>query len=191
MCNRPGFAIFLLTLLAGCAGQGSVIPIEAFDEKTAVTVGALKEPIELLPSAQVAALTSGRRTSFAYIGPVEWNRSGVLTYGLWIHIAPGNGPQPGDIRAAGTLTLVLDDGSLALSPIQALPLGQEPYKSVASWGQTAYFDLSVQTLRRMAASRKLQLDVRSVDQSIIGFSPTLDAHTALTEYVRSRGITDD
>jgi hypothetical protein len=109
---------------------------------------------------------------------------------LWIHIAPGNGPQPGDIRAADALTLMLDDGPLALSPIEAPP-GGEPYQRVASWGQTAYFDLSVETLRRMAASRKFELDVRAVDGSVIGFSPTLDTHAALTEYLRARDITGD
>jgi hypothetical protein len=184
-------AVFVLALLAGCAGQSSVKPVESLDERTGVTVGALKQPIELVPSAQFAAQNSRQRLIFAYLGPVEWNQSGTLSYGLWIHIAPGNGVQPRDIRTPGALTLILDDGSLALSPVETPPLGRDPYQPVASWGQTGYYNLSVDALRRMAASQKLELDVRAADGSVIGFAPTLDTHAALTEYLRDRGITAD
>jgi hypothetical protein len=182
--------LLLVGWLAGCTGQSSVKPVEALDERTGVTVGALKEPIELVPSAQ-NALISHQRLSFAYLGPVEWDRSGAISYGLWIHIAPGNDLQPGDIHASAALSLNLDDGPLALSLIEVPTLGRDPYKRVASWGQTAYFDLNVEMLRRMAASRKLGLDVRAQDGSIISFSPTLDTRAALSQYLQARGITGD
>jgi hypothetical protein len=183
--------LLLLGWLAGCAGQSSVKPVEALDERTGATVGALKEPIELVPSAQNAVLISHQRLSFAYLGPVEWDRSGAISYGLWIHIAPGNDLQPGDIHASAALTLNLDDGPLSLSLVEAPKLGRDPYKRIASWGQTAYFDLTVEMLRRMAASRKLGLDVRAEDGSIISFSPTLDTRAALSQYLHARGITGD
>src|SRR5580704_13370130 len=154
--------ILLAGLMAGCAGQSSIKPVEALDERTGVTVGALKQPIELLPGLQDAALNFRKRATFAYLGPVEWNRSGALSYGLWIHIAPGNDRQPpGDIHASGAAALILDDGPLSLSLMEAPKLGREPYRPVASWGQTAYFGLDAGMLRRMAASSKLELDVRA------------------------------
>jgi hypothetical protein len=185
----PG--VLLLGLLAGCGGQASTKPVEVLDERTGVTVGALKEPIELVPNAQISALVSSKRTSFAYLGPVEWNRSGVISYGLWIHIAPANDAQPGDIHAPEAVTLILDDGPIALSPIDAPKLGRDPYKQVVSWGQTAYFDLNVEALRRMAASGKFELDVRAANGSTLSFSPTLDTRTTLTQYIQARGITRD
>jgi hypothetical protein len=181
--------ILLVGLLAGCASQSSTKPVEVLDENTGVTVGALKEPIELVPSAQSATLISRKRSSFAYLGPVEWNRSGTLSYGLWVHIAPGSERQPGDIHAPAALTLILDDGPFVLSATTAPKPGSAPYRQVVSWGQTAYFDLTVEALLRMAASRKFGLEVRAVDGSIISFSPTLDTRTVLTRYVQSRGIT--
>jgi hypothetical protein len=188
----PGIPLILLGgLMAGCTSLSSTKPVEVLDERTAVTFGALKEPIELLPSAQNAVLTMGKRTSFAYLGPVEWNRSGALSYGLWIHVAPGSDRQVGDIHASAAVALVLDDGPLALSPMTAPALGHPPYKPVASWGQTAYFGLTVDTLRRMAASRKLELDVRAVDGSMIAFAPTLDTRAVLTQYMKDRAITAD
>jgi len=183
--------ILLLGSLAGCAGQATVKPVEALDEQTGVTVGALKNPIELVMSAQSATLSFGKRPNFAYLGPVEWNRSGDLSYNLWVHVSPGNERQPGDIRTPGALTLILDDGPLVLSPSDAPKLGQDPYRPAVSWGQTAYFDLTVETLKRMAASRKLALDVRAADGSILSFAPTLDAHAALTQYLHDRSITGD
>ncbi len=180
------------TLAGGCTGQSAVKPVEVLDEQTGVTVGALKNPIELVTGAQSATLSFRRRPTFAYLGPVEWNRSGALSYGLWVHVSPGNERQPRDIHLPDALTVILDDGPLVLSPMEAAPkLGHEPYRPEVSWGQTAYFDLSVATLKRMAASRKLELDVRTVDGSIVSFSPTVDAHAALTQYLHDRGITGD
>jgi hypothetical protein len=183
--------ILIVGWMAGCSGLSSTKPVEVLDERTGVTFGALKEPIELVPGTQNAVLILGKRTSFAYLGPVEWNRSGALSYGLWVHVAPGNDRQATDIQASAAVTLVLDDGPLPLSPTTAPALGHPPYRPVASWGQTAYFGLTVEALKRMAASRKLELDVRGADGSTIAFAPTVDTHTVLTQYMQDRGITAD
>ena len=183
--------IFLVGLTAGCTGLSSTKPVEVLDERTAVTFGALKEPIELLPGAQNAALILRKRTTFAYLGPVEWNRSGALSYGLWMHIAPGNDRQPGDIHASAAAALILDNGPLELSLIEPPRLGREPYRPVASWGQTAYFGLDVDTLKRMAMSRKLELEVRAADGSTTIFTPTVDTRAVLTQYLKDRSITGD
>lgn len=185
------WAMLLAGWVAGCADRSSTKPIEVLDERTGVTLGALKEPIELAPSTQSAALVSHKQASFAYMGPIEWNRSGTISYGLWVHIVPGSDRQPGDIHAPETLAVVLDDGPLVLSLTETPKLGRGPYRQVASWGQTAYFDLTVGGLRRMAASRKLDLRVRAIDGSIMIFSPTRDSRPALTEYMQVRGITGD
>src|SRR6202051_3873440 len=141
--------VLLIGWVAGCTSLSSTKPVEVLDERSAVTFGALKEPIELLPSLQNAMLILRKRATFAYLGPVEWNRSGALSYGLWIHVAPGNDRLTGDIHAPATAALILDDGPLGLSLMEAPTLGREPYRPVASWGQRAYFGLEVETLRRM------------------------------------------
>ena len=74
---------------------------------------------------------------------------------------------------------------------RAPTLGQGPYRPAVSWGQTAYFDLNVETLKRMAASRKLELDVRAADGSTLSFSPTVDTRGVLKQYMQDRGITGD
>ena len=178
-------AIAAAGLLAGCA---SVKPAEVLDERTGTTVGALQDPIEFVETAQNAALVGGKRTSFAYLGPLEWDRAGEISYGLWVHVAPGNDKPVGDIHSEGSVRLNLDDGSVVLSPLDKSIAGVGPYRPIAAWGQTAYFDLSVDALKRMAASRKLELDVRAADGSMISFSPTLDARAALTRYLQARGI---
>jgi len=133
----------------------------------------------------------GKRPSFAYLGPIEWDRSGSLVYGLWIHIAPGNDRPMADIRSAAALTLILDDGPQVLVPMDAPQLGQGAYQPIASWGQTGYFELTVEMLKLMAASQKLQLDVRAWDGSIVSFVPSGDTRTTLSDYLRARGITAD
>jgi hypothetical protein len=181
--------VFLLGLLGGCAGSSRTAPVEALDERTGVTLGVLKEPIELVPSHPEVG--SNKRTTFAYLGPVEWNRSGTLTYGLWMHIAPGNDRALVDIRGSAAPTLVLDDGVVALSRMESPNRGRDAYKQAAPWGRVAYFDLDVATLRRMAASRKLELDVSAVDGSTVSFSSSSDTHAVLTRYLQDRGLTGD
>ena len=158
-------------------------------------MGSLKEPIELLPTAHqsgVHVLNSLRnRVSFAYLGPVEWDRSGSIVYGLWVHIAPGNDQPLADIRSSAALTLILDSGPRVLTPVDAPQLGRGAYQPVASWGQTAYFELTLEMLKQMAASEKLQLDVRAADNSVVNFAASADTHQALTAYLHSRGVTGD
>ncbi len=156
-----------------------------------MTVGALQEPIEFVETAPNAVVGNARRTSFAYIGPVEWDKSGDLSYQLWLHVAPGNDRLAGDIRAPGAVTLLLDDGPVALSAMEPAVTGSGPYRPVASWGQTQYFRLDVPLLARMAHSQKLVLVLRGTGRDDIQFLPTHDTSPTLKRFIRSRGITDD
>lgn len=184
-------AILTVALVIGCGGGAAVRPAEVLDERTGATLGALQEPIELVENSADAALTDAKRSSFAYLGPVEWDRSGELSYSLWIHVAPGNDRQTGDIRSRDGATLILDDGPLPLTAVDEPKAGAEPYRAVASWGQTAYFELDAAMLKRMAASRKLGLKFRAVDQSTVEFTPSHDTRAILTQFLHSRGITAD
>jgi hypothetical protein len=191
-------ASLAIVLLSACESSSSIKPVEYLDDRTAMTVGSLKEPIELVPSLHQSGLhllsnlgNLGKKVSFAYLGPVEWDRSGSIVYGLWVHIAPGNDRPIVDIRSPSALTLILDGGTRALTPIDAPQLGRGAYQPVASWGQTAYFELTPEMLKQMAASEKLELDVRATDDSIVNFTATGDTRATLAAYVHSRGITAD
>jgi hypothetical protein len=183
-------AAVALGVLVGCADQSSIKPAEILDERTGVTVGALREPIELVEDSQAVAPGSSKRASFAYLGPLEWDRMGEITYGLWLHVAPGNDTQVSDIHLPGAATLNLDDGPLVLTPVEARALPSGPYQPVVSWGQTGYFELNVAMLQRMAASAKLTLDFRAVDGGVVKFIPSNDTHKTLTEYLKARGLSD-
>ncbi len=185
----------VIVLLNACSTQSSIKPVEYLDDRTAMTVGSLKQPIEFVPSLKQGGLhvitNFAKRTSFAYIGPVEWDRSGSIVYGLWVHIAPGTDVQMANIRSNAALTIVLDNGTRVLTPIDAPQLGRGAYQPVASWGQTAYFELTVEMLKQMAASEKLELNVRAADDSTVNFVASGDTRETLTDYLHSRGITGD
>ena len=184
-------SVMVVGLLVGCADQSSIKLAEVLDERTGVTVGALQEPIEFVEAVRNGALGDGKRTSFAYLGPVEWDKSGEISYGLWVHIAPGNDRQLGDIRSQRAVTLILDDGPAVLSAMAAPAVGSGPYRPIASWGQTGYFGLDVAMLKRMAGSEKLLLEFRGADQAIVDFTPTHETRTTLKKFTQARGITDD
>ena len=111
------------------------------------------------------------------------------------HGGPGRGTgtdRPvADIRSNAAVTIVLDNGTRVLTPIDAPQLGRGAYQAVASWGQTAYFDLTVEMLKQMAASQKLELNVRAADDSVVNFVASSDTRRTLTEYLHARGITGD
>lgn len=180
----------VMVLMMGCTGQ-SIKPAEVLDQRTGMTVGALHEPIELVQRLQIAASVAGKRASFAYLGPVEWDQSGHISYGLWLHVAPGNDQQAADLRQPGAVSLVLDDGPLELSYIDPPQPGQVPYHPVVSWGKDAYFHLDADTIKRLAASAKLDLLIRTVDAASMSFAPSHDTRDTLTGFARARGITAD
>jgi hypothetical protein len=186
--------ILLLAMLAGCATEGSK-PVEYLDDRTAMTIGVLKEPLEFTPAVHQDAMhvlgKLGKHLSFAYLGPIEWDRSGTLVYGLWVHVAPGANRPMADIRAPASITVTLDDATLTLEPIDAPQLGRVAYDPVASWGQTAYFNLTVPMLRQMAASQKLELRVATADNGSIEYLPSADTRAPLSDFIKARGITDD
>ena len=184
-----------VSAMAGCASQSSIKPVEYLDDRTAMTVGSLKEPIEFVPSVRQTGFKAlgsiTKRVSFAYLGPVEWDRSGSIVYGLWVHVAPGSDKSIADIRSPDALTLTLDSGTRVLTPIDAPQLGRGAYQPVASWGQTAYFELTVEMLKQMAASQTMTLNVKAQDGNVLTFEPSSDTHSTLGAYLQARGLTAD
>jgi hypothetical protein len=187
-------AFLMLALLGACAAESSR-PVEYLDDRTAMTVGVLKQPLEFVPALRQEGMhvfgKLGKHLSFAYLGPIEWDRSGTLVYGLWAHVAPGGDHPLGDIHAPGAMTLTLDEVTLTLVPMDAPQMGKSAYEPMASWGQTAYFELNVDMLKRMAASQKLELRVPGADGGSILFIPSTDTRAALAEFIKDRGITAD
>ena len=151
-----------------------------------MTVGVLHEPIELIQGAENVS-TSRERISFAYLGPVEWDNMGDVHNGLWVHLAPGTDWRFEDIRMPGVVALILDGGSTALSAIDPPKLAHAPYRPVASWGQTAYFDLSVQTLQRMASSQIIELEFKADGVPAVRFTAGRGARETLVRYLHARG----
>jgi hypothetical protein len=183
---RPRAILYLgLALLSACASEGSIKPAESLDERTGMTVGSLEKPLELVQSGPFA-VTPEPHVSIAYLGPVEWDNMGAITYGLWVHIAPANDWQFDDIRAPGAVVLALDDGAAPLKIMQPPAAARGPYRPVASWGQSAYFELDVATLKRMGSSRRIELDFKA-SGSAVRFGAAPDARETLMRYVHARG----
>ena len=107
---------------------------------------------------------------------------GNITYGLWIHVAPGNDWRFEDIKAPGAVRLSLDSAATPLSPIEPPALARAPYQPVASWGATAYFGADLELLRRMAA--------RISTEPCEAFAPIWD-YCVLLSRLFDAGLNDD
>ncbi len=177
------FGFFIIySLIVGCAAETAIKP-EFLDERTAITVAALQNPIEMV---QLGTLSLGKRASFAYFGPVEWNRMGATQFGLWVHIAPGNDQPIRDIHEASAVVLLLDNKAVPLVLIEAPPLEKEPYEPKVSWGQSAYFELNSATLSHLGNSRKIELQFRGQNIQTVRFTESHDNRAVLSEYARAR-----
>jgi hypothetical protein len=186
---RPSPLIILylsLALLSGCESAGSIKPAESQDERTGMTVGSLEKPLELVVQNGRSAFAPESHVSFAYLGPVEWDNMGAISYALWVHIAPANDWQFDDIKEPGTVVLALDDATLSLKLAQPPAATLGPYRPVASWGQTAYFELNLDTLKRMASSHNIQL-VFKAGSTPVRFAAAPDAGETLTRFLHARG----
>ncbi len=174
--------------LAACAATGASQPIERLDEGTGVTVASLQKPIEFVESGVLAL---NKHASFAYLGPVEWDRMGAISHGLWLHVAPGNDAQVAAIGAPGAVDLQIDGESLTLATIEAPKLGREPYATVVPWGQTAMFGVTVPQLRRLAGAKELRLRFRGSDGASVDFQTGAGAAADIAAFLQARGLTGD
>jgi len=160
-----------------------VKPQERLDERTGITIATLPRPIELV---QLGRQTFEKRLSFAYLGPVEWNRAGNVSYSLWVHVAPGDDAPVGDLRLPGQVSVKLDDGLLTLVAVDTPSLQIDAYQPAVAWGQTVQFDLSAEALGRLASSHVLELHLLGANGSPIVFLPSRADHLSLQDYARVR-----
>ncbi len=178
--------VVLLLLLAGCSGIHS---IELLDETTGMTAGALDKPVAFMETGIFDLLDpTPKQATIAYVGPVEWDRSGDLSYVLWVQIAPGvGGHRIDDITARGAVDIELDDGPMVLSALDLSKVGS-PYRPIKPMGQTAYFKIDTAMLKRMAASRKVVLNLRASDLTRVVFVPVEPPRLALEQFIHDRDI---
>lgn len=172
--------------VAGCMDRrppaGSA---EFLDERSGITVAALPKPVEFVQRADDPGRGIGRRPTFAYLGPVEWDRAGQLRQGLWLQVAPGEGGRPGDLGAAGAVHLLLDDAAAALDPMPAPGTARAPYRAVVDWGPSAYYALDARTLERLATSRRLELTIAGADGTAIRLTPAGGGLDDLRRFART------
>jgi hypothetical protein len=175
-------------LLTACAGDAVRPTVEKLDERTGLTVASLQAPIDFI---EVGTPLTVKHSSHCFLGPVEWDRMGDISYGLWLHVAPGTDRLVGDIRGDGVVSVAYDGGTLVLKAREAPKLGREPYTPLVPWGQTAYFDLNADSLAQLARSRQLQLILRGADSNPVVFDPGGPTSVTLKTFASSRGITVD
>ena len=155
-------------------------------------MGALIQPMAFIETGIYDLLVPDKQPSIVYVGPVEWDRSGDFSYLLWVQVAPGvGGHRLDDIRARGAVNLKLDDGSVVLSALELPVVPSSPYRPMPPVGQTVYFSIDVPLLKRMAASRRLALNVRAGDLTMVDFIPTRETRIALKQFMLDRGIAHD
>jgi hypothetical protein len=176
-------------LVAGCANEPSLKTVELFDDSNGMTSGALIEPIAFMEKRVFDLLAPDKQPGTAFLGPVEWDRGGDYTYGLWLQVSPGvDGSRIDDIHGRGAVSLRLDDGVLPLTSINQAQAPKAPYRLAPTGGQSAYFSIDIAMLQRIASSRTVVLDLRAADLSAAEFIPTEEVHGLIERFIEERDI---
>lgn len=178
----------VLLAVAACSSTTELAPVQRLDEHTGITVASLPAPLEFVQSGMA---TPGRHPSFAYLGPIESDSMGQLSYALWVHVAPGGDRQVASLTGTAELRLALDDGPMTLALVAAPMFSHPPYQPVASWGQTAYFAVSMEQLKRLAHSASCALQLRGMDGASVDFQAQSATRKILTGFLQARGVTGD
>jgi hypothetical protein len=124
-------------LLAGCASAPVDPLVESLDERTAVTVVALSEPLLFTSTRSTPSLPDD-----VALGPVEINRMGEKTWYLWVNRLGG----PQESATLARLRIVAQGATLLeLEPLASdvrLPVSGPPYRPLAEWAAQAYYPIS-------------------------------------------------
>lgn len=152
--TRAATALVVLVALAGCAAGPAAQPaVERVDERTAVTVVTLPEP--LLYTGAKGDL--GQPLDLA-LGPVEINRMGEKTWYLWVSLLGG------DLRDADPRLVVVAGGArlLELAPLPkdfVPPLSRSPYSRPADWATERYYAIPADELARLHGREGLAVEL--------------------------------
>jgi hypothetical protein len=191
--------VLVALLLQACASVSQFSPksVDVLDPRSGVTLGVMPEPLAFIETGVFHGKAPGKavpdkQPGIVYLGPVERDRSGQFTYGLWVQVVPGEGGHLlDDIRARGAVSLKLDDGLVTLAPVDLPEIEGSPYPDEPFVSQAAYFAVDVPTLKRMEDTQKIVLSLRTPFLTTVDFIPKHETHTALQQYLHDRGIAGD
>ena len=192
MSLRAAALVLSCCLACGCIDHSPTKTFDMLDTRTGMTLGALIQPIACVETGVYDPLVPDKQPTIIYLGPVEWDRMGNYSYLLWVQVAPGEGGRrPNDLRRRDALRILLDDGPLLLTALDQPVKATSPYVPVIPVGQTVYFPIDVATLNRMAASKKLSLDVEAADLTRIELLARPDSLGALKRFLVERNVNED
>jgi hypothetical protein len=184
--------VLTVVFLVSCASRFSGKSADVLDPKTGATLGVMQEPLTFIETGVFDWRVPDKRPSVVYLGPVQWNRGGRFTYGLWVQLAPGeSGHLLDKINTRGTVNLKLDDGLVSLAAVDLPKIAGTPYPPQLLVDQTAYFAIDVPTLKRMAATQKIVLNIRAPNLTMVEFAPKHETRSALKQYMYEAGISGD
>jgi len=165
--RRPHRSIAPLAALIGltaCAGQPP--PVHSRLDASGITVVTLVDP--LVVARPVADLAAGTR-DYAYLGPVEVNRMGELSYFLWVGLASTIDRERVNAvpEAAETLVVIVDQQPMTLAlEIWQHDLESPPYAAAAPLYATLSARTTLDQIRRIAAAASVEIHIVSTTGAV-------------------------
>lgn len=177
--RRVAAALGTIVLLGACAGAPVESVVESLDERTAVTVTALPEPLLF-----TSALGTPTSPDDVALGPFEINRMGQKSWYLWVN-------RLGGTRESATLARlrIVADGVpvVELQPLAGdvqLPLSAPPYRPLADWAAQAYYAITPEELAQLQGRARLAVELPSArDGSWVRFDLWQGRAAALDQFV--------
>lgn len=161
-------AAVAVSAVAACAPVSTEIVREQLDERTGVTVTSMSAPLEFFSPQPERGLQAA---SFAYLGPIEINRTGQRQSYLWLSVLLGEDERrrnPAGTRSAPQLRITAGGVTLEPSPVgtdaRQVGLGHRVYERPADWVGEAFYAVTDEQLVQLAAADTVTLEISAPNE---------------------------
>lgn len=184
----PSLAISLviaLFLVSACASNSPAV-LSKLDPRTSVTISYNQSPLVFF---RTLSPSSAKNAEHVYLAPLEVNRSGDYRYYLWSATwSTLDRTQPRQLHERIESIEIVADGQPVTLKIkggssQAIGASEPVYRKPVAWATEAYYDVSLDQLRRIAEATDLRVQYSLTRETFEPWNDQKSSKAGLIEFL--------
>lgn len=172
-------------LASACASNTDLV-LSKLDPRTSVTISYSPSPMTFYRTLSDNAANSAEHI---YLGPLEVNRSGDYRYYVWLATWGATDYSQHDVRQnrLESIDIIADGQPLTLkmtgASVRAIGASEPVYRKPVSWATEAYYDVTLDQLRRIADASDLQVQYSSTRETYKPWDSHVSSKAGLVEFL--------
>ena len=158
----------LVVLFASACASNSELVLSKLDPRTSVTISYNPAPLVFYRSGSEKSSNTNEQI---YLAPLEVNRSGDYRYYVWLATWAESDFSRYDLRQnrLESIDIIADGQQLTLkmtgASARAIGASEPVYRKPVSWANEAYYDVTLDQLRRIAEAKDLSVQYSSTQET--------------------------